>query len=209
MAVIQYTFDPNAKPNESRGDFTPTPEGVHDFKVVSAEMQAPKAGKEYGELAIKYEVVQSPDATAIGRSRTFWLKMTPKATPYFLTPFLQASGIQFQSGQIQTAAGLVPAISFDTDHLVGAIIRGKCSHEQGQNDKTKVYETWSDFSVSPLNPLLAGQAAAPAMQPAPAQAASIPQAVQQVAQGFMPAPTAGGFVPQQQAPGQIPPRRFG
>lgn len=228
MAMMQFTFDPNAKPNDGpRGDYTPTPEGTHHIKVLGMEQLAPKPGKEHGSVAIKYEVVQSEDATAIGRSRTFWLQLSPSSTPYFLVPFVQACGVQVQQGQQMTPQGPQPSIAFDPDHCVGAIVMAKCKHQKG--DK-KVFEDWTDFAVSSLNPLLAGQPNAPAMQPAPAPQ-NIPQAVQGYAgqpqvfgqqQAAQPQPSGfgypqqPGFQQQQQAPqgmpapqGAMPPRRFG
>lgn len=218
MATIRFAFDPNAKPNEGgRGDYTPTPEGVHHIKVVSMEQQPPGPGKEWGSIAVKYEVVKSEDATAIGRSRTFWLQLSPKATPYFLIPFLQACGIALTTGQQMTAQGPIPTVDCDIEHAVGAIVVAKCKHDVGNNGKTR--EDWSDFAVSDINPLLAGAPSSPAMQPAPQ---NIPQAVQGYAQqpapGFQSQPVPQGYPMQQPAPqyaqqpapqGQMPPRRFG
>jgi hypothetical protein len=219
MATIQFTYNPNAKPDETpRGSYEPTPPGVHDIKILSVEQQPPKPGKEHGQLAVKYEVVGSDDSTAIGRSRTFWLALSPKATPHFLVRLLQASGIQFHQQQIQTATGLQPALSFDPDHLIGVIVKAKCTHTKGSSDPSKIFEDWGDFSVSHMNPLMAGNPAAPAIQPQgqPAQGYAQPAAYQPPVQGYVPPQAAmpqpqPGFVPHGQpaVQGQLPPRRFG
>lgn len=225
MATMKFTFDPNVDPNAKPqgGDFAPTPEGTHDLKILSMQQEPPGAGKQWGSIATKYEVVGSADATAIGRSRTFWLQLSPKATPYFLIPFIKATGVVHTTGTEMTSAGPIPTIEFDPDLVVGAVVKARCSHQQGNNGKVR--EDWSDFAVSELNPLLAGQGA-PAMQPPPQQPAMQPYAPQSGPQGYA-QPGPQGYAPQpgpqyahqgyvQQAPqgmpapqGAMPPRRFG
>ncbi len=204
MATIQFQFDENAQPNEGgpRGSATPTPEGTHHIKILTVEEKAAREGGQYGALSFQYEVVQSDDATAIGKTRWMRLSLSPKSTPYFLVPLIQAAGANMARGTVATAAGPQAAGQFDAEELVGAVVIGKCKHRK---DGTKVYEDWSDFAVSNLNPRLAGSPAAPAMQPAP-------QAAPQQPAGFQPQPQAQvGFQPQAmpQPQGQVPPRRFG
>jgi hypothetical protein len=206
MAVIQVQYDPNVDPNQkpSGGEFAPTPKGRHHLQLSDAVHQPAKPGKDHAQLQMQYTVVQSADQSAIGKSRKMWLSFSPKSTPYFLIPMLQAAGVNFELVKVPTAQGMVDAVSFDTDELEGAVVEATCKHHvvAGNDGNIKTYEDWGDFAVSNLNPRLAApQAAAP-------QAAA--PAAQPVAQGFRPQPAAQAAqgMPQPQQ-GQVPPRRFG
>lgn len=190
MAVIEIPIDTSidTTTGAGRGPYMPCPKGRHHIKLSGMELEPPRAGKQYPQLKFKYEVVQSADSTALGHKGTHWVTVTPKSTPYFVKPLLDAAGIPYQAKEVPTAEGPKVALSFDPDYAEGAVVEANCNHEQGQNGKT--YEKWGDYAVSGLNPRLAQPSA-----PGPAVASAMPAPA---AQAAMPAPA-----------GSPPPRRFG
>lgn len=175
MAVIQVGFDPSIDPNE-RG-YTPPPEGVYQLEIEEVTAREPKAAGKHGQLQVKATIIGSFNNENINKKVTDWISMSPKSTPYFLIPLLNATGVNYESYE--------DAVSFDTDELIGTVYQADCSHDT-YNDKVR--DRWGNYEVStfagePAQPAPQAQQARPGPRPAP-------QAVQQPGQGAPPPRTA-------------------
>jgi len=192
MGMISVGFNPDAQ-----GSFTPFPEGSgYHFKIVEQKIKPASAEGKFPQLEVLCECLASESGEKIGAKTRMWLSFSPNSVPFFLKPFIEATGIWFEHQEVAGPDGKpVPALSFDPDQLEGMCFQAKCKHEKKQGGDG-VREAWSDFAASEFNPQ--PEAAPepepePAPAPTPAPAAAAPR----------PAAAAPASAPR---PGAVPPR---
>lgn len=136
MAVINLSYDPEAKKEAASGVGPLLPEGGYVLRLQSFENQAPTREGGAPVLVCKCTVVQSFNQQNLNRTITRRFFLSQKAIPYRFEPFLKAAGIPYQDN----GAG----IQFDSDHLLGATTRVTCRHKPAQDQSGRMFEEWEN-----------------------------------------------------------------
>lgn len=182
MPVIDVGYDPSVNPSAegARGTYTPIPEGIYHLKALSAVMKPPKEAGKFPQIEVEMEIIHSETGKKLGAKFRNWFSCSPNATPYFLKPYLDAIGVQYETVNVAGPGGNIAAYRFDTDHIVGAVVKAKCTH--GEKQGGGVRENWGSFEPSEYDPanVKAPTPAAPAPQAAAPAAAMPPRAPRRV-----------------------------